>query len=111
MRAVPGGRRRGCRARRLAEQAVAHALEALLPAGDLLLRILQILRRAPDLEEVVASPTSHQSETTQDQCDAGAIRHGAASIPGYGSAMDIARDAFVDGAWHATSQRFDVRDP
>jgi succinate-semialdehyde dehydrogenase/glutarate-semialdehyde dehydrogenase len=25
--------------------------------------------------------------------------------------MDIARDAFVDGAWHAASQRFEVRDP
>ena len=25
--------------------------------------------------------------------------------------MDIARDAFVDGAWHAGSKRFEVRDP
>ncbi len=25
--------------------------------------------------------------------------------------MDIARDAFVDGAWHEGSQRFEVRDP
>src|SRR5207237_10492131 len=95
------------RAQRWPEQTRARGGPARLPRRDLVLRLLPDLRRPIDLQEVVTAAAGRGRDDAEDQGDSPSLAH----APVYTTAMELAREAYVDGRWQRSSRTFAVRDP